>query len=173
MVIYKFTLCNFSTGYLGWGLRSNHCKWLVSYWFFGSGPNTRCFSRVWPLLGARKSASKKLKNIFFQDKFYSLKAHAHYFTVFIYLATWRTAKLDIFTHFMFTNSPRCSQSMNSLIYIYSVQTPSCLLWVLDQSRGHTSSYYRRPKKKILYYPLSQSYAKPIFKQSLPIYLLTH
>ena len=173
MVIYKFTFYNFSTGYLGWGLRSNHCKWLVSYWFFGSGPNTGCFSRVWPLLGARKSASKKLKNIFFQDKFYSLKAHAHYFTVFIYLATWRTAKLDIFTHFMFTNSPRCSQSMNSLIYIYSVQTPSCLLWVLDQSRGHTSSYYRRPKKKILYYPLSQSYAKPIFKQSLPIYLLTH
>ena len=26
-------------------------------------------------------------NIFFQDKFYSLKAHGHYFTVLIYLAT--------------------------------------------------------------------------------------
>ena len=31
----------------------------------------------------------------FQDKFYSLKAHAHYFTVFIYLANWRAAKLGI------------------------------------------------------------------------------
>ena len=31
--------------------------------------------------------SKNEKTIFFQDKFYSLKAHAHYFTVFVYLAT--------------------------------------------------------------------------------------
>ena len=30
---------------------------------------------------------KNEKTIFFQDKFYSLKAHAHYFTVFVYLAT--------------------------------------------------------------------------------------
>ena len=57
-----------------------------------SGPNTGCFSRRWLLLGARKSAPKKL-NIFFQDKFYSLKVLAHYFAVFIYLPTWKNAKL--------------------------------------------------------------------------------
>ena len=55
---------------------------------------------------------------------YPLKAHAHYFTVFIYLETWRGAKLGIFTHFTFTNLPWCSQSMNSLIYVYSMQIPS-------------------------------------------------
>ena len=30
---------------------------------------------------------KNSKTILFQDKFYSLNAHANYFTVFIYLAT--------------------------------------------------------------------------------------
>ena len=39
------------------------------------------------------------KNVFFfQGKFYFLKAHEHYFIVFIYLANWRAAKLGIFTH---------------------------------------------------------------------------
>ena len=89
---------------------------------------------------------KNLKNNFFQDKFYSSKAHAHYVTVFIYLTTWRAAELDIFTHFTFSKLPRCSLSMNSLIYVYSIQISSSFLWVLDHSREHTSSYYRRPKK---------------------------
>ena len=100
-----------------------------------------------------KLAPKKLKNNLFQDRFYSLKAHAHYFTVFLYLATWRAAKFGIFTH-MFTNLPRCSQSMNSLIYIYiySIQIPSYFLWVFDHSHGHTVSCYCCPKK-FLYYLL--------------------
>ena len=68
---------------------------------------------------------KNLKTIFFQNKFYSLKAHAHYFFVLIYLSTWRTAKLGVFTHFTITNLPQCSQSINSLIYVYSIQIPSC------------------------------------------------
>ena len=74
------------------------------------GPNTGCFTSRWLLLGSRKSAPTKLKNNFF------LKAHAHYFTVLIYLATWRAAKLGVFTHFMFSDLSRCSQSINSLIY---------------------------------------------------------
>ena len=37
--------------------------------------------------GREKIVAQKIKKQFFQDKFYSLKAHAHYFTVFIYLAT--------------------------------------------------------------------------------------
>ena len=68
---------------------------------------------------------KKKKKPFFQDKFNSLQAHAHYFTVLIYLATSRAAKLGTFTHFTFTNLPQCSQSINSLIYVYSIQIPSC------------------------------------------------
>ena len=52
--------------------------------------------------GCKKIGVQKKKN-FFQDKFYSLKAHAHYFTILIYLATWRTAKCGIFIHFTFTN----------------------------------------------------------------------
>ena len=78
------------------------------------------FGRV--KIGAQKI--KKKTTTFCQDKLYSLKAHAHYFTVFIYLETRRAAKLDIFTHFTFTNLPRCSQSMNSIIYVYSMQIPS-------------------------------------------------
>ena len=38
----------------------------------------------------------------------------------IYLATWRAAKLGIFTHFTFTNLHQCSQSINSLIYVDSI-----------------------------------------------------
>ena len=84
-----------------------------------SGPNTGCFSRRWPLLGATKSVPKKfLKNIFFHDKFHSLKARAHNFTVLIYLATWRAAKHGIFTHFTSINLPQCRQSINSLMYVY-------------------------------------------------------
>ena len=86
------------------------------------GPNTGCFSRRWPLLGARKSAPKK-NNFFFQDKLYYLKAHTHYLAVFIYLETWRAAKLGIFTHFTFTNLPQ--SSMNLLIHVCSIQIPSC------------------------------------------------
>ena len=94
---------------------------------------------------AQGKAPKKLK-FFFQDKFYSLKAHAHYFTVLIYLAAWRAVKLGIFTHFTFPNLTQCSQSINSLIYVYSIQVPGCLLRVLDHSHDCTSLYYIRPRK---------------------------
>ena len=106
-------------------------------------------------LGHKKIGAQKIKTFYFQDKFYSLKAHVHYFTVLIYLPTSRAAKLLIVTHFTFTNLPWCSQSINSLIYVHSIQIPSCFLWVFDDSHDRTSSYYRHPKKKniFLYYPL--------------------
>ena len=66
----------------------------------------------------------KKKKTFFQDKFNSLKAHAHYFTVLIYLATSRAAKLGKFTHFTFTNLPQCSQSINSLTYVLFLKAQS-------------------------------------------------
>ena len=49
---------------------------------------------------------KNQKTIFFKDWFYSFKAHAHYFTIFIYLATWRAAQLGIFTNSVITNLPQ-------------------------------------------------------------------
>ena len=43
-------------------------------------PNTGCFSHQWLLLDMGKLVLKKSKNnLFFQDKFFSLKTHAHYF----------------------------------------------------------------------------------------------
>ena len=111
-----------------------------------SSPNTSCFSCRWLLLCTRKSAPKKLRNNFFHNKLYSLKAHGHYSTVLIYLVTSRAAKLGTFTHFTFTNLPWCNQSINSLIYVYSIEIPSCFFWVFDNSCDHTFSYYRHQKK---------------------------
>ena len=93
---------------------------------------------------AQENWCPKIKTFYFKDKFYSLKAHVHYFTVFIYLPTSRTAKLGIVTHFTFTNLPWCSQSINSLIYVHYIQIPSCFLWVFDDSHDCTSSYYCQP-----------------------------
>ena len=58
-----------------------------------------CFLCQWLLLGAILPAPKKWKNTFFQDKFYSLKAHAHYLTVihiyiYIYISSWFLWVLD-------------------------------------------------------------------------------
>ena len=61
--------------------------------------------------------SKIFKKFVFQGKFCSFKAHAYYFTVLIYVATWRAAKLGIFTHSTSINLPLRSQSINSLMYV--------------------------------------------------------
>ena len=97
--------------------------------------------RSWLLLGARRFAPKKLKSNFFWYVLYPLKAHSHYFTVFIYLEAWRGAKIGIFTHFTYTNLPWCSQSMNSLIYVYCIQIPS---W--SQTWSHF--FFLPPPKKM-------------------------
>ena len=65
---------------------------------------TQAVFNVGTAFGRDKIGAQKIKKtIFFQDKFYSVKAHAHYFTVLIYLVTWRAAKLGIFTHFTSIN----------------------------------------------------------------------
>ena len=104
--------------------------------------NNRKYKGIWPALiqavytSATTSAREKIgaqkikKQIFFEDKFYPLKAHEHYFTALIYLAIWRAAKLGIFTHFTITNLPWCSRSTNLLIYVYSIQISSCLITVV-------------------------------------------
>ena len=54
-----------------------------------------------------------------QDKLYSLKAHAHYFTVFIYVATWRAAKLGILPILHSQTNPDVAKTQ-TLIYVYSM-----------------------------------------------------
>ena len=77
------------------------------------------------------------------------KAHAHYFTVLICLATWRAAKLGICTHFTSINLPHCSQSIMSLMYVYYTDPHlfliECLILVVS-----TSLYHRRPPPKKSY-----------------------
>ena len=115
-----------------------------------TGPNTGCFSCWWPLLGLTKSAPRSLKTIFFQNMFYSLKAHAHYFTIIICLAPWRADKLGICTHFTSINLPQCSQSIKSLMYVYYTNPHlfyECLILVVI-----TSSYYHCPRKNCVLPP---------------------
>ena len=89
----------------------------------------------------RKWAPKKLKTSFFQDKLYSLKARAHYCTALIYITTKIAAELGIFTHFTpKTYSDYLKHQRSYIYYMYTIHR------VLDQSRGRTSSYYRRPKQ---------------------------
>ena len=66
------------------------------------------------------------------------------------------SKNNFFINFTFTNLSRCSQSINSLIYVYSIQIPSYFLWVLVYSRDRTSSYYHCPKKFSALPPASHS-----------------
>ena len=86
----------------------NYSFFIFSFWI-------RCSNRFWV---QQNWCPKNLKTIFFQDRYYSFKAHAYYFTVLIYFATSRTAKLVIFIHFASINWPRCRQSINSLMYVY-------------------------------------------------------
>ena len=71
--------------------------------------------------GSNKIGTRKIKKLFFfQKSFYSLKAHAYYFTVLIYLTTWylttwNADKVAIFTHFTSINLPW--YSLNSLMYV--------------------------------------------------------
>ena len=109
--------------------------------------------RFWTRQNQRPKNEKRWVLFYsFQDKFYSLKAHTHYFIVLMYLGTWKAAKLDIFIHFTSINLPHLSQSISSLMYVYyTVQFPSCFSWVLDHSCDCISSYYRRILKRFLYY----------------------
>ena len=60
----------------------------------------------------------------------------------IYLETWRGAKLGIFTHFIFTNFPRCSQyELTNICILY---TDPQLITLLRSTAA---------QKKFLYYPV--------------------
>ena len=56
---------------------------------FCTGPKTGCFHTLVTTFGHDTIGTQKLKKQFFSkiSYIYSLKAHAHYFTVLIYLAT--------------------------------------------------------------------------------------
>ena len=131
--------------FIGWASIAICILLVFRYMKIICGPNTSCFLRWWPLLGTRKLAPKKSNNNFFPSCILCKgSCHVHYFTVLIYLKTWRAAKLGILTHFMFTNLPRWSQRISSLKCVYSRQIPSCFLWVLDHhSRDQISSDFRK------------------------------
>ena len=77
------------------------------------------------------------------------KAHAHYFTVLICLATWRAAKLGICTHFTSINLPHCSQSIKSLMYLYYTDPHlfyQCLILVVITSSCYLYHPPTLPKK---------------------------
>ena len=124
------------------------------------------FSHQWLLL-ARENQHPKIIIIFSLDKFYSLKAHANYFTILIYFAAWKAAKLGIFfIHFMFTNLPWCSQSINSLIYVYILYTDPWLLFMSAWSQSWSHFFILTLSKKIfLYYPLTTNF--PFFQKTIP------
>ena len=96
---------------------------------FCTGPKTGCFHTLVTTFGHDTIGTQKLKKQFFSkiSYIYSLKAHAHYFTVLIYLATWRAGKLGISTHLTSINLPWYSQSINSLMYVH--YTDSQLLFM--------------------------------------------
>ena len=94
---------------------------------------------------ARENWHPKIKKQFLQDKLYSLNAHAHYFTVFIYVATWRAAKLGILPILHSQTNPDVAKTQ-TLTYVYSMQVLNCFLWVPDHNNDHTSLYYGHPKK---------------------------
>ena len=120
--------------------------------------NKGCFSRRRPLLGVRKSAPKKLRTIFFQDKFYSLTDQAYYFTILIYLSTWRVVKLGIFSHFTSTNLSRCSQSNKLLMYVYYAYSQLLFMSAWSQKCSHSRDGLLRntaAQKKISVLPPDQ------------------
>ena len=125
-----------------------------SPWNHQTGPNAGCFSRRWPLLGARKSAPKKLKNNFFQDKLSSLKAHAHYFTVFIYVTTWRAAQFGIFTHFTFTNLLRLAKA-STQYYMYTIFRPPAPFYEYLIKVVNVPHLTTTAQKNLLYYPVTK------------------
>ena len=51
------------------------------------GPKTGCFFKLVTAFGQEEIGAQKIKKQFFSNMLYPLKAHAHYFTVFIYLET--------------------------------------------------------------------------------------
>ena len=92
---------------------------------------------------------------------------------FICLATSRAAKLGIFTHFMFTNLLRCSQSMNSLIYVYNIQILICFLECLI-TVVFTLLRTTATEKNVLYYLLTEDNClKDKIKVQITINILNH
>ena len=122
-----------------WGRGRNKTSYYILPWtnrvtsgiWKGSGKSMgkaeyRLFSKLVTTFGCEEIGIQKIKKHFFCNICYILSRLMHITSLIlhIYLETWRGAKLGIFTHFTFTHLPWCSQSMNSLLYVYSIQIPS-------------------------------------------------
>ena len=117
-------------------------------------PLYRLFFTPVTAFGRDKISTQKIKKQFFQRKILFFKDalffNAHYFTVLIYLATWRAAKLGIFTHFMFINLPWCS--INSLMYAYYTDPQLLFTSAWSQSWLHFFVLHPPPQKKFCIIP---------------------
>ena len=92
--------------------------------------------------------------------------YAHDFIVLVYLTTWTAVKLGIFTHITFTKLRRCSQSINSLIYVYSIQ----LLFMTAWSQLLSYFFVPSPPKKIFYITLcycTPTHPPPPLEKTIP------
>ena len=87
---------------------NNNCPALIQGVFYVD-------DRFWP---PQNRCPKKLKKHFFHDMFHSWKAHAHCFTVLIYLATWITGKLGIFTHYTSISLPQTKHQLTNVYILY-------------------------------------------------------
>ena len=88
----------------------------------------------------REIGAQKMKNqFFFRYILYSLKSHAHYFTVFIYLETWGVLNLVLLL-ISFSQTYPDTVKVWTHWYMYTVYRS-----LADQSRDHIFSYYHRPK----------------------------
>ena len=74
-----------------------------------TGPNTGCLSRLLTTFWRDEIGAQKMKKQLF-SKISSILLFLLYSVVCNYLATWRAAKLGIFTNFTSTKLPWCSQS---------------------------------------------------------------
>ena len=104
-----------------------------------AAPNTGCFSSWWSFWVREIGAQKMKTQFFFRYILYSLKSHAHYFTVFIYLETWGVLNLVLLL-ISFSQTYPDTVKVWTHWYMYTVYR-----FLADQSRDHIFSYYHLPK----------------------------
>ena len=73
-----------------------------------------------------------------------------------------------FCSFYVQTYPQCSQSINSLIDIYSVHIPSCFLWVPDHSQWHAQCFCTHIPGHVMWNQLS---IKALSQKAAPIFFI--
>ena len=66
----------------------------------------------------------------------------------------------VFHSFFVLNLTLTSQSINSVLYAYYIQTSSCFLWVLDQSCDRTSFYGKNQNPHLFFFFKNFGHSNP-------------